>query len=227
MIPDTILCDEAIASTYHFSPVILQDQSCKFEIDEIEEPPGYVPDLATCSQLCEASSRCQSASLYPSGFCNHFNTCTNLVSTPGSVTVIFESDARSAVDWTLVGYGKACDADAGEFSLQSSPGKIETLARCLELCEQSLFDCRSVSFLANDFCDHFSTTCETTKAVPNAASFRITSTGAVAVSARAVANTRQHVVVNAQPPTEVANDATTAESPYLVSIAMVLILSLM
>ena len=124
-------------------------------------------------------------------------------------------------DWALVGYGKACDTEGGEISLESSPGNTETLSLCLESCEQSLYPCASVTFSAGIFCKHFSTTCDTTKLVANAASFRMA--GAVAA---AVAQIKRDAVANVQSFREVGEAVTTAKTLHSVTIAMVLVSTL-
>ena len=213
-------------SPTHITPCqgILQDQSCDLGSDELEESPLYVPDLATCSELCEAVSGCTSASLHHSGLCHHFHACTNIVSIPGAMTVILGSESRSATDWVLVGYGRACAVEGGEINLQSSPGITETLSLCLESCEQSMHGCKSITFSAGKSCTHFSTTCDTTKLVANTASFRIVGTATAA--AKAPAGMGQHVVMSAQSPVEVGAAVYKANTPCLVAITMVFLSTL-
>ena len=204
---------------------ILHDQSCAFGVDVFEESPGFVPDLSTCAELCEASSRCTGASLYSSGFCNHYNTCNELTPVAGTATVVFEPETKSAVDWVLVGYAKECDADEGEISLQNSPGETDTLSQCLDSCEESSFGCTSISFLAGGFCNHFSTACDTTKLIANVASFRIVRDDAVTAKAWGVANMQQHVLVSTQSSRAVIAATNTVNAPHLVSTVLVLILT--
>ena len=85
--------------------------------------PGNVDSLAVCLELCEASTQCQSATLYADKLCSHFSTaCTNLVTAAGATTVRFQPVSRN-IGWALVGsFGKQCNIHNGEKYLKSSPG---------------------------------------------------------------------------------------------------------
>ena len=134
--------------------------------------PGTVESLTVCSELCQASSQCQSLTFYPDQHCSHFSTpCTSVVAERGATAVRFPSAPPSTVGWALVGYGQACDFDPGEmYSITSSGEEVATLRQCLDSCDQST-TCQSVVYYEPRWCRHLSSSCENTKSVEKAVSF--------------------------------------------------------
>ena len=122
----------------------------------------------------------------------------------------------------LVGYGEECDTDAEEISLQRLPGAIDTLAQCLDSCERSSFGCTSISFLAGEFCNHFSTACDATKPAENVVSFLMERDAAVTLEARVVANMQQQLIVNSQSLKTTSAAAKSANTPHFLPLLLIL-----
>ena len=55
-----------------------------------------------------------------------------------------------------------CDGYDGEVYLESSPGKVPTLAKCKESCERTS-KCQTISYFKSGWCSHWSTTCTKTR----------------------------------------------------------------
>ena len=141
----------------------------------MQNSPGVIPSLALCSELCRLSTQCQSATFNSNKLCQHFsNTCTNFVDHNGAQTVTFQLVDEAPIGWSLIGYSQACDIGAGEVYLSSSSKKVASLSQCLASCEQQS-ECKSITFWGNNFCSHFSTTCDSLHQYDNKrlASFRV------------------------------------------------------
>ena len=153
--------------------LVIRGHGCDLHSNSyLANSPGAVDSLAVCSELCQASSQCQSLTFYPDHHCSHFSTaCTSVVAERGATAVRFPSAPPSAVGWALVGYGQACDFDSGEvYSLHSSGEEVATLAQCLDSCEQSTA-CQSVVYYESRWCRHLSSNCANAKPVEKAVSF--------------------------------------------------------
>ena len=75
--------------------------------------------------------------------------------------------------WREVGSNTACDTDAGEVYMETSPGKGSSLEECKRSCENAA-GCQSIMYLKNGWCSHFSTSCSNTKKNNKAAAYRLT-----------------------------------------------------
>ena len=64
--------------------------------------------------------------------------------------------------WTEIGANLECHGYDGEVYLESSRGKVPTLAECKESCE-SADGCQSISYFKSGWCSHWSTPCKKTK----------------------------------------------------------------
>jgi len=149
------------------------DQGCEVKSSGyLSNSPGFVETAALCSELCEASTQCNSMTWYESTWCSHFSTaCATLVPEAGATTVRFQPVARS-VGWNLIGCS-ACSISDGEKYLGSSPGQGVALAQCLQECEKSSSGCKSITVYADGYCSHFSTECRLTTELAKAITFRI------------------------------------------------------
>ena len=138
--------------------VQIKGQSC--EDRPLPNSPGLVDGLDVCVELCEASSECQSVTIFASKWCSHFsNTCMDMVQNEGAITITPEVNFQ----WALVGYGKECQ------DTHIWKKKQESLAKCIESCDLAP-ECKSISFFDSKWCSHFSTTCARTKTTAKAAS---------------------------------------------------------
>ena len=64
--------------------------------------------------------------------------------------------------WIEIGAKLECDGYNGEVYLESSRGKVPTLAECKESCE-SADGCQSISYFKSGWCSHWSTPCTKTR----------------------------------------------------------------
>merc|ERR1712032_913736 len=85
------------------------------------------------------------------GFCSQFSTaCGNTMTVSKAVSFTILSRPTTLP-------GLACDANVNTF-LVNSPGVVDSLAKCSELCQAST-QCVSLTFYPSKFCSHFSTAC--------------------------------------------------------------------
>ena len=61
-----------------------------------------------------------------------------------------------------IGVNLECDGYDGEVYLESSRGKVPTLAECKASCENTE-ECSSISYFKSGWCSHWSTPCKKTK----------------------------------------------------------------
>ena len=66
------------------------------------------------------------------------------------------------LSWTEIGAKLECHGYDGEIYLESSRGKVPTLAECKDSCE-SAAKCQSISYFKSGWCSHWSTPCAKTK----------------------------------------------------------------
>ena len=120
-----------------------------------------LPSFELCSELCQASTQCQSVTFHSNKVCQHFSrTCTHFVDITGAASLTFQSvDEAPVLGWSLVGYSQACNIGGGEVYLGSSSKRTDSLSHCLASCAQQS-KCKSITFWGNNFCSHFSTTCD-------------------------------------------------------------------
>ena len=64
--------------------------------------------------------------------------------------------------WIEIGAKLECHGYDGEVYLESSRGKVPTLAKCKDSCE-SVPKCQSISYFTSGWCSHWSTPCTKTK----------------------------------------------------------------
>ena len=64
--------------------------------------------------------------------------------------------------WTGIGAKLECNGYNGEVYLESSRGKVPTLAECKKSCE-SAKGCSSISYFKSGWCSHWSTACKKTR----------------------------------------------------------------
>merc|ERR1712187_205188 len=112
------------------TPVVIKGQGCDLRSNVyLANSPGTVDSLEVCSELCQASSQCQSLTYDAEQYyCSHFSTkCTSVIAEHGATTVRFPSITTSIAGWTLVGYGKECDFDPEETYLENSSREVASL----------------------------------------------------------------------------------------------------
>merc|ERR1719198_2763947 len=137
----------------------------------LESSQGKVPTLAECKESCESAKECTSISYFKSGWCSHWSTpckktrfnkkvavSLKFTVVPDTVTIPKSGKAK----WIEIGAKLECDGYNGEVYLESSRGKVPTLAECKESCE-STNECKSISYFNSGWCSHWSTTCKKTK----------------------------------------------------------------
>ena len=64
--------------------------------------------------------------------------------------------------WIEIGAKLECHGYDGEVYLESSRGKVPTLAKCKESCEKAQ-GCQSISYFKSGWCSHWGTPCTKTR----------------------------------------------------------------
>ena len=64
--------------------------------------------------------------------------------------------------WVEVGANLECDGNSREVYLESSRGKVPTLAACKASCENAK-GCESISYFKSGWCSHWDSPCKNTK----------------------------------------------------------------
>merc|ERR1712048_846369 len=134
----------------------------------LESSRGKVPTLAACKASCESAQGCQSISYFKSGWCSHWGTPCKKTKYNKKVVVslVFTSDVPAAPvgkpTWTEIGAKLECNGYDGEVYLQSSRGKVPTLAECKASCEKAQ-GCQSISYFKSGWCSHWGSPCKKTR----------------------------------------------------------------
>merc|ERR1719223_409717 len=180
-----------ISDTLPPNAVVITDKACDTrKSGYLQSSPGQLDNLAACIQSCQGSATCNSITFYGSKFCAHFSTaCADVVPRYGAYVVRFQpatAATRKPTTTTtkpttatptlppnaIVITDKACDVQKSGY-LQSSPGKLDNLAACIQSCQGSA-TCNSITFYRSKFCSHFSTACTNLKIEVGATSMRTT-----------------------------------------------------
>ena len=127
----------------------------------LQSSRGRVPSLEACKKSCEDAKGCKSISYFNSKWCSHFSTLCTTTKWKKKVAMSVRMKAEPRT-WMEVGPKLECDTSAGEVYLQSSRGRVPSLAACKKSCEDAK-GCKSISYFNSKWCSHFSTLCTTTK----------------------------------------------------------------
>ena len=79
--------------------------------------------------------------------------------------------------WVEIGTGVQCDTSAGEKYIKDSSGKLPSVWRCKQSCEDSA-ECQSITYRKSiGWCSHFSTPCTNRDTGADAVSMRLDTSG--------------------------------------------------
>jgi len=143
---------------------VTQQTKCDQNAGEIRRWPssGLVSDLAACKKSCKDEPGCKSITYWAQWkYCGHFSTkCSKRAPALNAVSMRLKTD--TIVASRDVNTIQITDQQCNSPKLSTSPGFVDSLAVCVELCEAS-GDCESVTFFSSKWCSHFSTICANLK----------------------------------------------------------------
>jgi len=133
----------------------------------IGKSSGKQADRAACKKSCMDEPTCQSITYYVDGWCSHFSTRCEKTRTVKDAYATRLKDFTTAAPINNNYNGKECDTSQGENLLVQTSVHSADLVACKKTCDSD-DHCQSITFYADGWCSHFSTSCDKQRDVPNA-----------------------------------------------------------